>query len=173
MPSLLSSNHYALLSVDPVNDIDDSPKCPNDKDTQILETPMTIPDQIQSTATRALELPPRFRRNLWPKWERRLPKQLVIASTSRENSLHLSVELETTDTGEVTAVKSLVDSGATGLYIDRDYVQRTQLTTRKLSEPIPVFNVDGTPNEQGFITEVVDILLRHKNHSERVLFAVA
>ena len=172
VPSLPSKNRYALLSVESINDIDDSPQYPNDKDTQIPETPPTIPDQIRSTATGAPEQPPRFRRNLRPKWERRLPKQLVIASTPGENSLHLPVELETTDTGEITAVKSLVDSGATGLFIDRDYVQRTQLATRKLSEPIPVFNVDGTPNEQGFITEVVDILLRHKNHSERALFAV-
>ena len=172
VPSLPSKNRYALLSVDPINDIDDSPQCTDDKDTQIHETPPTIPDEIRSTATEAPEQPPKLRRIFRPKWERRLPKRLVIASTPGENSLHLPVELEATDTGEVTTVKSLVDSGATGLFIDREYVQRTQLTTRKLSEPIPVFNVDGTPNEQGFITEVVDVLLRHKNHSERALFAV-
>ena len=129
VPSLPSKNCYALLSVESINDIDDSPQYPNDKDTQIPETPPTIPDQIRSTATGAPEQPPRFCRNLRPKWERRLPKQLVIASTPGENSLHLPVELETTDTGEITAVKSLVDSGATGLFIDRDYIQRTQLAT--------------------------------------------
>ena len=69
-------------------------------------------------------------------------------------------------------VQGLVDSRATGLFMDRDFVQRTQLATRKLSKPIPVFNVDGTLNEQGSITEVIDVLLHHKSHSERALFAV-
>jgi transposase InsO family protein len=47
-----------------------------------------------------------------------------------------------------------------------------RLTTRKLSKPVPVFNVDGTPNDSGSITEVVDLILRYQNHSERTLFAV-
>jgi hypothetical protein len=38
--------------------------------------------------------------------------------------------------------------------------------------PIPVRNVDGTPNEAGPITEVVDIILCYKGHSERAIFAV-
>ena len=33
--------------------------------------------------------------------------------------------------------------------------------------------MDGTPNEAGSVTEVVDLILRYKNHSERSLFAVA
>ena len=40
------------------------------------------------------------------------------------------------------------------------------------SEPIPVYNVDGTLNEAGSITEVVDLILRYRNHSEQTLFAV-
>ena len=66
----------------------------------------------------------------------------------------------------------VVDSGATGRFIDRNYVKANQLTTRTLSVPIPVHNVDGTPNEASAITEVVDLILRYENHSERTLFAV-
>jgi len=87
-------------------------------------------------------------------------------------SLKLKVELETTDTGEVKSVNSFVDSGATGEFIDRHYAKSNRLHTRKLSEPIPVYNVDGTLNEAGSITEVVDLILRYQNHSERTLFAV-
>ena len=32
--------------------------------------------------------------------------------------------------------------------------------------------MDGSPNEAGSITEVVDLVLRFKDHSERALFAV-
>ena len=35
-----------------------------------------------------------------------------------------------------------------------------------------MFNVDRTPNEAGSITEVVDLVLRYRNHSERTLFTV-
>ncbi len=35
-----------------------------------------------------------------------------------------------------------------------------------------MLNVDGTPNEAGQITEVVDLILRYRRHAERILFAV-
>ena len=46
------------------------------------------------------------------------------------------------------------------------------MTTKTLSQPIPVYNVDGTLNEAGSITEVVDLVLRYITHSERTLFCV-
>jgi len=36
-----------------------------------------------------------------------------------------------------------------------------------------VYNVDGSPNEAGQISEVVDVVLRYKIHSERTLLAVS
>ena len=35
-----------------------------------------------------------------------------------------------------------------------------------------MYNIDGTPNEAGSITEVVHLILHHKNHSERTVFAI-
>lgn len=84
----------------------------------------------------------------------------------------MKVGIKTTDTGELKAIEYLVDCGATGEFIDRDYVKANRLRTRLLSESIPVFNIDGTPNEAGSISEVVDLILRYKNHLERALFAV-
>src|SRR6202046_2062079 len=109
-----------------------------------------------------------------PKWERKLPERLVIATMETgPTSLKLKVEIETTDTAERKSVLSLLDSGATGELIDRQYAKSCRFNLLKLSTPIPVFNVDGTPNEAGDITEVVDLILRYKNHSERTLFAVS
>jgi len=86
--------------------------------------------------------------NRCPKWERRLPSKLVIASVEDgSTSLKLKVELETTDTGEVKSVNSFVDSGATGEFIDHHCAKSNRLHTQKLSKPIPVYNVDGTLNE--------------------------
>jgi len=118
-------------------------------------------------------IPTEIVRNRRPKWERQLPSKLVIAlAEDGSTSLKLKVELETTGTGEVKSVNSFVDSRATGEFIDCHYTKSNRLHTRKLSEPIPVYNVDGTLNEAGSITEVVDLILRYRNHSERTLFTV-
>ena len=37
---------------------------------------------------------------------------------------------------------------------------------------IPVFNVDGTRNEAGSITEIIDTILQYNGHTERMSFAV-
>jgi hypothetical protein len=129
---------------------------------------MIAPD-VQPTLTSPLHpvYPPRLKR-----WERRLPRKYVIASTPSENSLHLKVEVVTTDTQQLISFMALLDCGATGLFVDRGFVDRNRITTRTLTRPIPVYNVDGTRNEAGSVHEVVDVILRYKDHSERVQFAV-
>ncbi|GLB43461.1 putative retrotransposable element tf2 155 kda protein type 1-like [Lyophyllum shimeji] len=113
----------------------------------------------------------RCRRGL-PRWEKRLPRRFVLAATPSRNSLSLAVEVETTDTQEILGLKALLDSGASGLFLHIRFVREHGLTTRTLSRPIPVNNVDGTANAAGAITEVVDLVLRYNGHSERVMFAV-
>jgi len=88
-------------------------------------------------------------------------------------SLLLPVEIGTTDTSELHSVKALLDSRATGSFINRDFVRSKGMNTRTLSRNIPVFNVDGSPNEAGQISEVVDVVLRYKTHSESMLLAVS
>ena len=109
-----------------------------------------------------------------PFWERkRVPRQFIASSlTNPDKSLELSIELRTTDTGAEFATRALVDSGATGSFIDQGYVRRNGITTRRLARPVAVYNIDGSPNEAGFITEVVDLILRFRRHAERHLFAV-
>jgi len=83
------------------------------------------------------------------------------------------VEIGTTDTSELYSVEALLDSGATRSLIDRDFVCSKGINTQTLSHNIPVFNVDSSPNEAGQISEVVDIVLRYKTYSERMLLAVS
>jgi transposase InsO family protein len=150
VPQLLAGNRYNVLAIH-----------------EIYDEPYTLqPIPIQATP------PTTSRTSKRPKWERRLPKRFTIAAAESKQSLHLSVELETTDTAERRSVQALLDSGATGCFIDRDYVRKNKLNTRPLSQPIPVYNVDGTRNEAGSITEVLDITMRYKSHSERAILAV-
>jgi len=109
-----------------------------------------------------------------PKWEKRLPKLLSISALDIQGtSLLLPVEIGTTDTSELHSVEALLDCRATGSLIDRDFVRSKGMNTQTLSHNIPVFNVDGSPNETGQISEVVDVVLRYKTHSERMLLAVS
>ena len=109
-----------------------------------------------------------------PKWERRLPKLLSISALdARGTSLLLPVEIGTMDTSELHSIKALLDSGATRSFIDRDFVHSKEINTQILSHNILVFNVDGSPNEAGQISKVIDILLCYKTHSERMLLAVS
>jgi len=63
----------------------------------------------------------------------------------------------------VHSVKVLLDSGATGNFIDKDFVHTKGISTQSISHPIPVYNIDGSPNEAGQISEVVDIVVRLAN----------
>ena len=54
---------------------------------------------------------------------------------------------------------ALLDSGATGLFIDPDFIQSKHLAICPLLQAIPVYNVDGSPNEGGAIREVIYVVL--------------
>jgi len=73
----------------------------------------------------------------------------------------------------VHSVKALLDSGAIGNFIDKDFVHTKGISTWNVSCPILVFNVDGSPNKAGQISEVVDIVLHYKTYSEKMLLAVS
>ena len=107
------------------------------------------------------------------KWEKILPKAYTIASVEGgTNSLKLKMEIETTDTVQKRSVMALVDSGTTGECIDQDYAKSCGFNLIKLTQPIPVYNVDGTLNNDGSISEVVSLILCYNNHLEKTTFAV-
>jgi len=74
---------------------------------------------------------------------------------------------------ELHSVKAPLDCRATGSLINRDFVCSKGMNTQTLSHNIPVFNVNGFPNEAGQISKVVDVVLYYKTHSERMLLAVS
>jgi len=144
-------NRFAILNIEEVN-------------TDIHE-PIDAP--LPSTLDRKA-LPQRL------KWEKRLSRQLSANTLdAHRTSIILSIEIGTTDTSKVHSVKVLLNSGATGNFIDRDFVHMKDISTWNISQPIPVFNVDGSPNEAGQISKVVDVVLYYKTHSERTLLTVS
>jgi len=152
-PQSLLVNRFAVLDVEEVN-------------TEIRE-PIDVPSLSPSTLVRTA-LPRR------PKWEKKLPRQLSANTLDAcRMSIVLPIKIGTTDTSEVYSVKALLDSGATGNFIDKDSVCMKGISTRSISCPILVFNMDSSSNEARQISEVVDVILHYKIHSERMLLAVS
>ncbi|KAF7358796.1 Reverse transcriptase-RNase H-integrase [Mycena sanguinolenta] len=111
--------------------------------------------------------------SVWkPSWERRLPKHYIAAASPGGNSLRLPLELESVDNAIKVSLNGLLDCGATSEFIDSSYVLESGIPVRWLSQPIPIFNVDGSLNEAGVITKVANVVLWYNGHSERVQFAV-
>jgi hypothetical protein len=76
------------------------------------------------------------------------------------------------DMGVRHRTDTLVDSGATGLFMDTDYVRLNAISTHQLLLPILVFNVDGSANEAGEISEVAEVILWYDGHAECAQFMV-
>src|SRR5260221_3424403 len=85
----------------------------------------------------------------------------------------MSIELQTTTSLCSVSTSTLLDSGATGMFVNQAFAQKHKLETRPLPNPVPVHNVDGTPNENGSITEEVEVILRYGQHMEKACLAVA
>jgi len=98
VPRSLLVNRFAVLDVEEVN-------------IDICE-PIDTPFLSSST-------PDRITQPQKPKWEKRLSKQLSVNTLDAcGTSIILPIEVSTTDTSEMHSVKTLLDSGATGNFVD-------------------------------------------------------
>jgi len=139
VPPLLSNNRFSVLEIT-------KPKV--DEDAQEPDTPALPPTEP--------------RKPRWPKWEKWMKRKLVIRSLELDaKCIMLPIHLKTTDTMEETSMEAMVDTGATGDFINQDFVTQAKLLTCKLSQPILVYNVDRTLNEAGSIRKVVDMIMTY------------
>ena len=154
-PQLHDNNQFSVLETPELEDV--------------LECEEEVPESPQVQPPPPVEP----RRPCRPKWEKRMGQKLVICSLVEDpKCIMLSIHLKTTDTMEEASTEAMVDTGVTRDFIDQDFVAAAKLPTCKLSEPIPVYNVDGIPNEARSICEVVDVIIIYKGHSECILLAV-
>jgi len=79
----------------------------------------------------------------------------------------LKVGLEKLESHEGIAVKVLLDSGVTGLFMDTTFAKEKGFKMEKLKKPLLVRNVDGTANVGGTITHQVECNMFFKGHMER------
>jgi len=79
----------------------------------------------------------------------------------------LKVELEKLESHEGIAVKALLDSGVTGLFMDMTFAKEKRFKIEKLKKPLLVRNVNGTANAGGAIMHQVECNMFFKGHMER------
>jgi len=79
----------------------------------------------------------------------------------------MKVRLEKLENHKGIAVKALLDSGATGLFMDTAFAKKKGFKMEKLKNPLLVRNVDRTADVGGAITHQVEYNMFFKGHVER------
>jgi len=80
----------------------------------------------------------------------------------------LDIGIERTDTHKGVIIKTLLDSGTTGMFMDRKTAAKYRFRLQKLERPVRVKNVDGTYNSGGAIIHEVEVNVYYKSHIERM-----
>ena len=80
----------------------------------------------------------------------------------------LNIGVEKVDIHEGITVKALLDSSATGMFMDKKMTAKHGIKLQKLERPVTVKNIDGTNNSGGAITHQVKVNVYYKNHIERI-----
>ena len=100
-------------------------------------------------------------------------EERVVRHTMRPlREVWMKIGLEKIDTHEGVTVKVLLDSGATGMFIDRKFADKHGFRMDKLEKPLIVTNVDGSNNSGGRITHEVECNVYYRGHQERMKFDV-
>jgi len=94
-----------------------------------------------------------------------------------ENSNNLSFPsvkliVKTVDSRQTFKLNTLLDSGATGLYVDKRFTEKHNITTKKLPFPMRVYNADGTHNSNGVITHQTELVFQVNGHTSKDWFYV-
>jgi len=74
----------------------------------------------------------------------------------------VNIGVEKLNTYEDITVKALLDSGATGMFMDKQMVARHGFKLQKLERLIIVRNIDRTNNSGGAITHQIEVNVYYK-----------
>ena len=75
----------------------------------------------------------------------------IFVTGRASKSIELPVSLYHGSLGKIADTKALLNSGATGNFIDYDFVARNNWPKERLASPILAHNADGSPNQKGMI----------------------
>src|SRR6266446_8014932 len=97
----------------------------------------------------------------------------VIVGTIRNKSFSVPISFQDKNcmSKKIIETNVLIDCGAGGKFIDQNYARNNKITRTPLEKPLPVFNIDGTPNKKGTIMHQVelDLKIRDKVQHETLI----
>ena len=79
----------------------------------------------------------------------------------------MKIGLERIDTQKEVIVEALLDSGATGLVINSEFIKKQVFKLKKIEKPIYVRNVNGIFNKKRLIEHIVEVNIYYQGHRER------
>lgn len=74
--------------------------------------------------------------------------------------MHIKLSVTGNNRTKIVKTSALIDSGAGGEFVSEQFVKQNNLHVTELNKPVPVFNVDGTPNHCGAITQSIWLDIR-------------
>ena len=80
----------------------------------------------------------------------------------------LNIGIEKIDIYKGIMVKALLDSGTTGMFMDRKIAAKHGFKLQKLERPVMVRNVNRTNNSAGTISHQIEVNIYYKNHVKRM-----
>jgi len=72
------------------------------------------------------------------------------------------------DTQKEVSVRVLLDSGVTGLFINKRLAEKQGFKLEKLDKPIKIRNVDRSDNKGGSVIHEVEVNMYYRGHIEQV-----
>ena len=90
-----------------------------------------------------------------------------------QRSTYIPIQVHTVNSNCPLAMKALIDCGATGEFIDHEFVRAHELRTYQLPHLIRLYNADGLSNEIRKITEAIDLVVQYKGHKSWSKFYVS
>ena len=79
-----------------------------------------------------------------------------LPMSNNKASIYLPIKIHQ-NTSRNIPITALIDSGAQGNFVSQHFINKHELQTQLLKNPIKVNNADGTQNENGHITKSVHI----------------
>lgn len=94
----------------------------------------------------------------------------IISETAESEHFHIPATIS--GNRKSKDIVAMVDSGASTLFLNKQFVRENNVKTRRLKKPIAVYNIDGTPNKAGAIEEIAVLALTIGEHVEKTVFTI-
>ena len=78
-------------------------------------------------------------------------------ATHFDQSMHIPISIKAYDRERIVETKALIDSGAIGTFVNKDFVKKKQLSITPI-KPRKVFNVNETENKGEQISAITSLV---------------